>query len=398
MARDDKRSQLRDQLIKTVEDLTVEKLGPRSALYDQEATHPKENWQDLFGQGLLAMSVPEEYGGMGLDPLSYVMVLEEIAKGCSSTSMTLHMHSTVIRFIAATATAQQKARFYPEVVDGGKMFGSWGSEPNTSLGRNFFMETSAEQADGGYLINGVKHFCTMAGAASFMQVFCSLGGSDDMANNSMLILVPADSPGLNITGEWNTLGMRGTVSPSVEFTDCFVEESYVLGKPGEFLKVGVVESFPLGYAAVYLGTAAAALDFTTEFCKTRIFKPDTVPISNDPIIQRHLGDLSIHLDAARAVLYQSASQWEQADATTRGLLAAKAKYLCSEAALETTSRAIQIVGGRSAHKNMPLERAFRDVRTSTLMPPNADVMLANIGKGNLGLLGAMFRVDGSPEL
>ena len=74
------------------------------------------------------------------------------------------------------------------------------------------------------------------------------------------------------------------------------------------------------------------------------------------------------------------------------------KYLCSEAALETTSRAIQIVGGRSAHKNMPLERAFRDVRTSTLMPPNADVMLANIGKGNLGLLGAMFRVDGSPEL
>jgi len=82
----------------------------------------------------------------------------------------------------------------------------------------------------------------------------------------------------------------------------------------------------------------------------------------------------------------------------QGLLAAKAKYLCSEAALETTSRAIQIVGGRSAHKNMPLERAFRDVRTSTLMPPNADVMLANIGKANLGLSGAMFRVDGSPEI
>ena len=82
----------------------------------------------------------------------------------------------------------------------------------------------------------------------------------------------------------------------------------------------------------------------------------------------------------------------------QGLLAAKAKYLCSEAALETTSIEVQIVGGLSAHKNMPLERAFRDVRTSTLMPPNADVMLANIGKGNLGLLGAMFRVDGSPEL
>jgi len=82
----------------------------------------------------------------------------------------------------------------------------------------------------------------------------------------------------------------------------------------------------------------------------------------------------------------------------QGLLAAKAKYLCSEAALETTSIEVQIVGGLSAHKNMPLERAFRDVHTSTLMPPDADVMLTNIDKGNLGLLGALFRGDGSIKL
>ena len=89
------------------------------------------------------------------------------------------------------------------------------------------------------------------------------------------------------------------------------------GKTRRIPESRLLESFPLGYAAVYLGTAAAALDFTTEFCKTRIFKPDTVPISNDPIIQSHLGDLNIHLDAARAVLYQSASQLDQADVTTR---------------------------------------------------------------------------------
>tara|TARA_B100000949_G_scaffold116868_1_gene103167 strand:+ start:104 stop:376 length:273 start_codon:yes stop_codon:yes gene_type:complete len=82
----------------------------------------------------------------------------------------------------------------------------------------------------------------------------------------------------------------------------------------------------------------------------------------------------------------------------QGLLAAKAKYLCSEAALETTSIEVQIVGGLSAHKNMPLERAFRDVHTSTLMPPDADVMLTNIDKGNLGLLGGLSRVDDSMKL
>lgn len=385
---------MRKKLIEDVRELTQERLAPRASQYDEEATHPTENWKDLFDHGLLGISIPEDHGGMELDPLTYVMVLEEIAKGCSSTSMTLHMHSTVLKFIAATGTPDQKARFYPEVVDGGKLFGSWGSEPNVSLGRNLFFETSAEPSGSGFLINGVKHFCTMAGAASYMQVFCSLGGSDDMANNAMLILVPADSPGLNITSGWNALGMRGTVSPSVEFKDCFVDEVHVLGKPGEFLKVGVLESFPLGYAAVYLGTATSALDFAAEYCKNRVFKPDPLPISNDPAIQRHLGDISIHLEAARAVLYQSASQWDEADAATRGLLAAKAKYLCGEAALEATSRMIQVVGGRSALKTWPLERAFRDVRTATLMPPNADTMLVNIGKANLGLLGAMFKVDG----
>ena len=133
---DDGQEKARKKLIEKVRLLTQEKLAPRSSQYDEEAIHPKENWEDLFDHGLLAMSIPEDYGGMGLDPLSYVMVLEEIAKGCSSTSMTLHMHSTVLRFIAALASPQQKARFYTEVVDGGKMFGSWGSEPNVRLGRN----------------------------------------------------------------------------------------------------------------------------------------------------------------------------------------------------------------------------------------------------------------------
>ena len=99
--------------------LTQERLAPRAAMYDREAAHPTENWRDLWEHGLLAMSVPKQYGGRDLDTLTYIRVVEEVAAGCANTAMTLHMHSTVQRFISALATPEQKARLYPDVVENG---------------------------------------------------------------------------------------------------------------------------------------------------------------------------------------------------------------------------------------------------------------------------------------
>ncbi len=381
-------------LLEAVKDLTTERLAPRAARYDEEASYPTENWRDLWEGGLLAMTVPREFGGMGLEGLPYVMVLEEIAKGCANTAMTLHMHSTVQLFVAALASDEQKATYYREVVEGGRLFGSWASEAAVSLTRNFMVETSLEPVDGGYILNGVKHFCTMAEAASYYMVWSSLNGSEDMSTALVQVLVPADSPGMRVTGDWNTLGMRATVSPSVEFADCFVGYDQILGQPGDALKVGVLEGFGLGYAAIYLGIAAAALEFTTEYCKNRRFQPDPLPMAHDITIQRHIAEMSIHLEAARLVLHQSASLWAQADVPSRGLLAAKAKYLCTQAALEATSKAMQVVGGRSVHKALPLERALRDIRTCTLMPPSVDTMLVNIGKAQFGLVEPLFAAPG----
>ena len=274
------------------------------------------------------------------------------------------------------------------------MFGSWASETAVSLTRALMVEVKIEPVNGGYVINGTKHFCTMAGVASYYMVWCALNGSEDMSTGLVLALVPADNPGIRVISDWNTLGMRGTVSPSVEFKDCFVGQDQLLGQPGDPMKIGVLEGFGMGYAAIYLGAATAALEFTTEYCKTRVFIPDPLPIAHDPTIQRHIAEMSIQLEAARLVLYQSASQWAEADVPARGLLASKAKYLCTEAALLATTKAIQVVGGRSAHKALPLERVYRDVRTSTLMPPNVDTMLVNIGKAQLGLQGTLYNVPG----
>lgn len=358
-------------------------LAPRAAMYDQTRTSPEASWHDLWQHGLLAMAVPQRYGGLGLDMLTYVMVLEQLTQGCTNTTMTLHMHSVVQMYIAALATPAQQARFYAEVVAQGKLFGSWGSEPSRRGGANVG-GTRVAPAGAGYVLNGDKHFCTMAGAAQRYMVHCAMEGLPS-PGNLQLVLVPHGHPGLRLVGEWDTLGMRATVSPSATFEACTVSADDLLGTPGESLKSGVGLAFGMGYAAIYLGAAQQALDFTMEFCKTHHFDPDPEPLATHLAVQRHVAEMTMALEGARLALYQSASRWAQADAVQRATLAARAKYMATEAALMITSRAVQTVGGRSVHRQYPLERLFRDVRTATLMPPNADRALELIGKAALDL-------------
>ena len=386
----------RGRLLQTVRGLATERLAPRAAGYDEDAKNPTESWRDLAAEGLLAAAIPAAHGGLGLDVPTYVDVVRIIAQGCANTAMTLHMHSTVMRFIDALGSDAQKRRYFDEVVRHGKLFGSWGSEPAVSLSRSFLMETAIREDAGGYVVEGVKHFCTMALGASYYMVWCARDGGGDMSKALLQALVPADTPGMETDGKWDTLGMRGTYSPSVTFRGVRIGGDAVLGQPGAALQAGVVEIFGLGYAAVYVGVAEAALAFAIDYVKKRVVKPENIAVAQDPTVQRHVGGLALHLDAARLVLDDAAGRWDGADLTTRGDLANRAKALAAEASLEVTSKAIQVVGGRGAYRDFPLERAFRDVRTATLMPPTMDRMLETIGKTALGLAEGMFRIGSGP--
>jgi alkylation response protein AidB-like acyl-CoA dehydrogenase len=228
------------------------------------------------------------------------------------------------------------------------------------------------------------------------MVWCALDGGADMAKSLMLALVPAESPGIATDGKWDTLGMRATFSPSVTLSGVRVTRDATLGDPGSAIQVGIVESFALGYAAIYLGIAECALAFAIDHAKKRVVKPDNVPVSMDPGVQRRIGELSAHLDGALLVLADGAERWERADVVDRALLANKAKYLATEVGLKVTTDVIQVVGGRGAYKDYPAERAFRDLRTCTLMPPTVDRMLEAIGKSALGVESGMFNIAGAP--
>jgi alkylation response protein AidB-like acyl-CoA dehydrogenase len=377
-------------VIERIEQLTRENIAPRAAHYDAMAANPVESWRDLWAEGFLAMAIPQEHGGLGLDMPSYIGAIETLAKGCANTAMTVHMHSTVHRFIAALGTPAQQRRYFAETVQRGKMFGSWGSEPSVSLSRTFLMETVIRPVNGGYRIDGVKHFCTMQSGASYYMVWCALDGLPDMSKALLQALVPAETPGMQTDGRWNPMGMRATFSPSVLFDNCVVPADCALGQPGMAARVGVVEGFALGYAAIYLGIAQGALDFATQYCQTKVFHPENVPIAHEPTIQRHVAEMAIPLEAARLLLYQAAQRWDQADVPTRGMLANKSKALATQVGLQVTATAMQVVGGRSALKDLPVERAYRDLRTCTLMPPTADRMLETVGKSLLGVDAQMF--------
>lgn len=357
-------------------------LEPRAADYDATACHTWESWRDLWEHGLLAISIPESHGGLGADMLTYITVLESLAYGCTNSTMTMHMHSIVQQVIDAIGTAEQKEVFFRDVVEDGKVFGSWGSEPESRGGTRAGKRTVIAPVEDGYIVNGVKHFCTMAGAAHRYMVHCAMQGYEGV-EAFQPVLLPSDALGIKIHGEWNPLGMRATVSPTVSFENCIVDPTCLLGEPGVVLKVGVIEGFGLGYAAVYLGAAQRALDFTVEYCKTHQFDPDPAPMSWSVVVQRSVAEMTMELDAARQVLYQSAALWEKTDPAKRAVLAARAKYLATGAALSVTSECLKTVGGRSALKGLPLERLYRDVRTATLMPPNADRCLDLVGKTEL---------------
>ena len=138
------------------------------------------------------------------------------------------------------------------------------------------------------------------------------------------------------------------------------------------------------------GQTQAALDFTVDYCKNHRFEPAPTLLAESLMVQSRVAEMTMAMDSARLILYQSASQWADAGFGDRAVLSARAKYIATQAALSVSSMAIQTVGGRSAHKRMPLERIFRDIRTCTLMPPNMDQATEIIGKAELGLLELMM--------
>jgi len=373
-------------LVEKVAALSRERFAPRAARYDAESILPTENYQDLRDRGLLGLIIPKEYGGLGADPLTYVLCLLEIAKGCSATALTFNMHSTVTTFISALGTEEQKQRYFGEVVRNGRLIASITSEPESSFRDKLILQTVFRPASGGYHVSGLKHFCSLGDSADYYFVSGILEGSSSAREGLLTALIPRTATGIKVEGIWNATGMRGTISHTIRY-DSFVDRSEIIGAPAQLLTVDL-SGFALGYAATYLGIGEAAFDFIVEYSKTKTFKPSNEPLSHHPVTQRTIAEMGTAIRAARLLLFDAARAKMEGDKDAATLAANQAKYLCAEVGVTVTEKAIRLAGGRGILKELPLERWHRDALAGPVMPPTNDRCLETIGKLLCGLKAA----------
>jgi len=367
--------------------LSRERFSKRAAKYDAESSFPYENYADLRREGLLPLTVPREYGGLGADPVTYAHALRELARGCSSTALTFNMHSTVTTFIGALGTEAQKRRYFRDIVEHGTLIASITSEPEQSFRDKFVLNTVFRKtANGGYHVAGVKHFCSIGDAADYYFITGILEGHTSAKDGVISALIPRTDAGVKLEGIWNATGMRGTISHTIRY-DCAVAPENVIGAPGEYLTIDL-QGFGLGYAAVYLGIGEAAFDYMVEMAKTKTQRPGTTPIAEHPLVQRTVAEVGTAIRTARLLLHDAARVKMAGDREATMLVVNQAKTYCSDVGLMATEKALRMAGGTGILKSLPLERWHRDALAGPVMPPSNDRCLETAGKLLCGLRAA----------
>lgn len=382
------------ELLAIAADLGVNKFAPRAAQIDRDAVFPFANYDDMRAAGLLKICVPEQYGGWGADFETYVLVAAEIGRHCGATALTLNMHVGTAMWTSLIAddldmgTAERsnheahRAVHYRRIVDGGKIYSQSFSEGGAAAAGKAPFGTLAKKVEGGYLINGKKIFASLAGAADYYGVLCTLDKPGATARDSLYLAVDKTLPGVSVVGDWDPLGMRGTVSRTLVFKDVFVPEVERLMPEGLYAQAA--SRWPHMFATLsptYMGIAQAAYDFTVQYLRGEI--PNTPPVKRRmyPTKQIAVAEMKVKLEQTRAIFLQNAraARVDPSKEIRLGILAAH--YTIMENANEICRLAVRTCGGQAMLKSLPLERMYRDSRCGSLMLPwTAELCIDRLGR------------------
>jgi alkylation response protein AidB-like acyl-CoA dehydrogenase len=374
------------ELVERAATIARERIAPRAAKVDAESVFPAEDYADLHEAGLLGLTIPKEYGGLDVDPLTYALCLREIGRAATSTALTLNMHSNAVALVVAIGSPEQKERYLREVTRDGKLIASTTSEPGESFRYELGVTTQFLPEDGGYRVKGFKHFCSLGDAAAYHFVMGVALDGDGQEPRIIGALVPMANPGVDKAGPWNAMGMRGTNSHPINF-DTVISTDEIIGGPGEIAAKGNFDKYTVGYSAIYLGNGEGSFEDLRNYAEKRILKPHTEPLSHQPNIQQALGELETKLDTGFWLVYRAALEEASGDRSRLVYAANKAKWWCTEVALETALRAIKVVGGTGILESNPFARRYRDATVGIVMPPSTERATETIGRMGLGLEG-----------
>jgi alkylation response protein AidB-like acyl-CoA dehydrogenase len=386
-------------LIRRAQRLAATNFAPRAAAHDRDASFPTENYKDLHAAGLLAICVPREHGGLGADYRTYSLAAAEIARSCGATALTWNMHVCSTLWAGMLADdldmeagmradhERRRAIHFGRIVTEGAVYSQPFSESNPSALGAIPFGTAATPVDGGWRVSGRKVFASLSGHADYYGVLCTEMGSDGSASrrNTLYLAIPANASGVRVAGDWDPLGMRGTVSRTLEFADVLVEHDAAIMPRGVYFQAA--SRWPhmfLTLSPTYLGLAQAAFDFTVRYLRGEVPGAPSGKRRGSVTKQLAVAEMRIKLEQAKTLWFQAVSEARVDPTPEQRLRAYAAQFTTMETANDLARLAIRTCGGHSMLRSLPLERIYRDSRCGSLMAPwTAEICLERIGHGAL---------------
>ena len=359
------------QLMQTMFREFVEKeLRPIAAELDEEERFPAELIPKLGEIGLLGIPIAEEFGGVGMGNLEYVMAVEEISRVCASTGVTVSAHTSLCCWpIEHFGTREQKEKYLPDLASGEKL-GAFGlTEPNA--GTDAAMQrTTAEDKGDHWLLNGSKIFITNGEVADTYVVF-AMTDKDAGSKGISAFILEKGWEGFSFGSHEKKMGIRGSSTCELVFENVKVPRENLLGELNKGFKIAMMtlDGGRIGIAAQALGIAQGAIDETVKYVKDRV--QFGKPISKFQNTQFMLAEMQTRVDAARLLVYRAAAAKDAGDPYSSD--AAMAKLFASETAREVTGRAVQLFGGYGYTRDYPVERMMRDAKITEIYEGTSEV-------------------------
>ncbi|MCX8103292.1 MAG: acyl-CoA dehydrogenase [Candidatus Bipolaricaulota bacterium] len=355
---------------KSAREFALKELEPIATELDREHRVPLDIIKKLGSLGYLGMTVPEEYGGIGADMLSYILVMEELSRSCASTSTAVSVQNSLCNtLLVEFGSEAQKRKYLPDLAVG-KKFGAFALTEPESGSDAAGMKTTAVGKGDSFVLNGTKRFITSAGFADIFLVFAL---TDPAAGNRGVscFIVERGTPGFTVGKEEDKLGIRGSSTCELFFEDCRVPKENLVGELNRGFKVAMVtlDSGRIAIAAQAVGIAQAALDEAVKYSKER--KAFGRLISEFQAIQFMLADMKVKVEAARLLTYKAA--WKKDHQLDYIADSSIAKLYAAEIASEVADHALQIHGGYGYIRDYKVERLYRDARITRIYEGTSEI-------------------------
>ncbi len=343
---------------------------PLAAEIDKEERFPTETVAQMAEMGLLGIPFPEEYGGTGMDNLSYVQCVEELSKVCASTGVIVSAHTSLCATpIFLFGTEEQKQKYLVPLAKGEKLGAFALTEPGAGTDAGGQKTTAVLDGDH-YVLNGSKIFITNAGPA---EVYVVMAITDKAKGNHGIsaFIVEKDFPGFQIGKHEEKMGIRASSTCELVFEDCIVPRENLLGQESKGFKYAMMtlDGGRIGIAAQATGIAQGAIDEAVEYVKTR--KQFGQFLSTFQNTQFELAQMQANTDAARLLVYRAACAKDQHESYSH--LSAMAKLVASQNANDVTRRCLQLFGGYGYTREYPIERMMRDAKITEIYEGTSEV-------------------------